>query len=285
MIPNVLDFVLDLRDRQRIAIALARGAAGLARRTVDLTLPHTWEFGGFSQNGEDGILDVLLGRMACAPSRYFLEVGAADGIENNSAWLAVVAKYSGIMVEGNPRLVRRAQRTVMRLVIGAEMRNLFVTRDSARGLASDALSKTPDVLSIDIDGNDLHIARVLLGEGGLRPRIVVAEYNSVFGESRSITIPYSDDFAYGRAHPSELYYGASIAAWRTFLEAQGYRFVTVDACGVNAFFIDPSCFDADFLAGVRGLAYAENQYQLRKFRVPSAEQFRRIEALPFVDVA
>jgi hypothetical protein len=146
------------------------------------------------------------------------------------------------------------------------------------------MSRTPDVMSIDIDGNDLHIARVLLEAGRLRPRIVVVEYNSVFGASRSVTIPYSEDFVFGRAHPSELYYGASIAAWRSFLEVQGYRFVTVDSCGVNAFFVDEGCFDAAFIAAVRGTDFRENQYQLRKFRAPSDEQFRQIESLPLEQV-
>ena len=284
MMPSPLDFLLDLRDRQRIAVALARGAAGIARRSVDPRRPATWEFSGFSQNGEDGILDVLLRHLTVAPSRYFLEVGAADGIENNTAWLAVVARYSGLMVEGNARHVRRAERTVLRLAAGAEMRRLFVTRQSALALAQLALCATPDVLSIDIDGNDLHIARVLLEQGGLRPRVIAVEYNAVFGPARSVTIPYADDFVYTRAHPSALYYGVSVAGWRTWLEGLGYRFVTVDACGVNAFFADPAAFDGGFLDGVQGLAFAENQYQLRKFRVPSDRQFERIAGLPLVDV-
>ena len=58
----------------------------LARR-IDLTRPATWEFSGFSQNGEDGILDVLRHQLTRS-NRYFIEIGAADGIENNIGALA-----------------------------------------------------------------------------------------------------------------------------------------------------------------------------------------------------
>jgi hypothetical protein len=283
MFRRVLDFMLDLRDRQRIAIAVGKGQAGRAAREVDATNPASWEFSGFSQNGEDGILDVLRRRLlAC--NRYFIEIGAADGIENNTAWLLVVEGHGGLMVEGNPSRVHRAQRTVVRYGIGAEIVPMFVTRESASRIVDLALHSDPDVFSLDIDGNDYHIATVLLEERRLRPKIVVVEYNSVFGPERSLTIPYADDFIFSRAHSSELYYGVSLAAWRGFFDRLGYRFVTVDRNGINAFFVDPEYFAVDFLEGIVGTQFAENAYQRRKFREPSARQFLRIEHLPLIEV-
>ncbi|HSB19970.1 MAG TPA: hypothetical protein VLD85_08190, partial [Anaeromyxobacteraceae bacterium] len=61
---------LEVRDRQRIAIALARGGAMMQARRIDLSRPGTWEFSGFSQNGEDGILDVLRSQLTSS-NRYF----------------------------------------------------------------------------------------------------------------------------------------------------------------------------------------------------------------------
>ena len=81
-----MNYLLDTRDRQRINIALSKGGAMMHARNIDLTQPATWEFSGFSQNGEDGILDVLRKNLL-ESNRYFIEIGAADGIENNSAWL------------------------------------------------------------------------------------------------------------------------------------------------------------------------------------------------------
>jgi hypothetical protein len=271
MIRKIANLLFDLRDRQRVNIALAKGSAMMPARQIDLTTPESWEFSGFSQNGEDGILDVLRSQLLSS-NRYFIEIGAADGIENNSAWLVVAEKYNGILVEGNSRLLERARSVVAPYSIGVECHNIFVTRESARQLKSLALNHDPDVFSLDIDGNDYYVAQSLFNEG-FRPKIFVVEYNSVFGPDRSVTIEYQQDFVMGQGDVSELYYGVSISGWKNFFSKTGYRFVTVDRNGVNAFFVDPACFPADFLDRIEGLAYAENRYQYTKFKRPSAEQF------------
>ena len=251
-------------------------------RNIDLTKPQTWEFSGFSQNGEDGILDVLRNQLLSA-NRYFIEVGASDGIENNSAWLVVAEKYYGIMIEGNPMLVERASRIIARYSIGVECHNMFMTKENAQDLMCMALHKDPDVFSLDIDGNDYYIAQAVLDSGG-RPKIFVVEYNSVYGPNQSLTVEYQDNFAFTTAHPTQLYYGVSITGWRKFFESRGYHFITVDRNGINAFFVDPTFFDSTFLNGIRGLGFAENRYQYKKFRVPSKDQFALISNQKFVSI-
>src|SRR5258707_6470746 len=112
MIRRFRNYLLGVRDRERIIIALTKGAAMMHARNIDLTRTASWEFSGFSQNGEDGILDVLR-RQLTSSNRYFIEIGAADGIENNTAWLVVAEKYAGLMIEGNAKLAKRANRTVV----------------------------------------------------------------------------------------------------------------------------------------------------------------------------
>jgi hypothetical protein len=282
MIRAFRDYLLDLRDRQRIAAALGRGAATMNARRIDLTSPSTWEFSAFSQNGEDGILDVLRGQLGSS-NRYFMEIGAGDGLENNTAWLAFAEKTGGIMIEGDARRAARAARALAAVNLGVECRHLFVSPEIAPQVASLALYRDPDVLSLDIDGCDYYVLRALL-EAGLRPRVLVVEYNSVYGPERSATIEYRERFDFTSAHPTQLYYGVSIAGWRTYLGKQGYRFVTVERNGVNAFFVDPVHFDSGFLHRLKGLAFAENHYQLRKFRMPSAQQFPLIASERFVSI-
>ncbi len=281
MINRIKRAFADLEDRQRIAIALAKGARMPARR-IDLRAPATWEFSAFSQNGEDGVLDVLRGQLLDA-NRSFIEIGAADGIENNTAWLAIAEKYCGLMVEGDARKSARARRLLPGSSLGVECLPLFVTRASVTTLKDRALYADPDVCSLDIDGNDYYIAGALL-DAGLRPKIFVVEYNAAFGPERRLTVGYDDAFDFTAAHPTQLYYGVSIAGWRAFFAQRGYRFISVERNGVNAFFADPACFDAGFLDGVRGLDFAENRYQLHKFRQPWPQQFERIAAMPLVDI-
>jgi len=281
MIHRLRNYWCDIRDRQRIAIGLAKGAAMMPARCIDLRHPATWEFSGFSQNGEDGILDVLR-RNLLRTNRYFVEVGSADGIDNNSAWLVIAEKYNGLMIEGNSRLVERAKRVVTNQSIGLECHELFVSVATAPQIYRLALHHDPDVFSLDIDGNDYYVAKSLL-DVGFRPKIFVVEYNSVFGPTNSVTIPYRDDFTFV-THSTQLYYGVSITGWRKFFTDYGYRFVTVDRNGVNGFFVAPEMFDSEFLRNVQPLEYAENQYQYKKFRIPSSEQFRLIADQSFVTI-
>jgi hypothetical protein len=282
MIGALRNYLLDLRDRQRIAAALGRGAATMNARRIDLTAPSTWEFCGFSQNGEDGILDVLRSQLG-STNRYFMEIGAGDGIENNTAWLAFAEKSSGVMIEGDARRAARAARTLAGVNLGVECHHLFVLPEIAPRIASLALHKDPDVFSLDIDGCDYYVLKALL-DAGLRPRILAVEYNSVFGPERSATIEYRQRFDFTSAHPTQLYYGVSIAGWRSYLEKHGYRFVTVERNGVNAFFVDPAHFNPAFLRALKGLAFAENYYQLRKFRVPHAQQYSLIATQRFAEI-
>jgi hypothetical protein len=282
MIRRILNYLHALEDRQEVAIALSKGAAGLAERRIDLRQPGSWEFSGFSQNGEDGILDVLRSQLS-QNNRYFMEIGASDGLENNTSWLAIAEKYSGLMVEGNPGLAERARRIIGEHSVTVECHAAFVTRETVPDLRKLALVSDPDVFSLDIDGNDYHIVKQLLTEG-LRPKILVVEFNAVYGASQSLTIPYRADFAYRSAHPTHLYYGVSIRGWRNFLEPAGYRFVTVDRNGVNAFFVDPSHFSAAFLESVQPLEFTENRFQQMKFRMPSSEQFRLIADQAFISI-
>jgi hypothetical protein len=58
----------------------------------------------------------------------------------------------------------------------------------------------------------------------------------------------------------------------------------VDRNGVNGFFVDPVHVSQEFLEQVRPLAFAENQYQLGKFRRPSESQFELISGQPLVTI-
>lgn len=282
MIRKLMNYLLDVRDRQRIAIALSKGAAMMQARNIDLKTPASWEFSGFSQNGEDGILDVLRKNLKNS-NRYFIEIGAADGIENNSGWLLVAEKYNGLLIEGSPHLVERARRTVLGYSIGAEIHNMFVTKESVLDLREMAVHLDADVFSLDIDGNDYYIAQAVF-DAGFRPKIFVVEYNSVYGPERNVTIEYQPNFVFTQAHPTHLYYGVSISGWRKFFELHGYRFVTVDRNGVNGFFVDPKHFDASFLDGINGLSFAENRFQYKKFRIPHDQQFALISDQKLVTI-
>lgn len=268
--------------RFRIGLSLSRACATSSLRIIDETDPHSWEFCGFSGNGEDGILDFLT-RKIRNPNHYFIEIGSADGLENNVSWLAVARRFSGIMVEANRDLFENAEKFIGPLSLGVLFLHRFVTVENVLEIKVRTPYTNPDVFSLDIDGNDYYVARTLL-ENGFRPKIFVVEYNSAFGPDQSIAIEYAQKFECSTAHETGLYYGVSIQGWKTLFSRYGYRFLTVESHGVNAFFSDPDSFDPELLAGIRGCHFCENFNQLKKFEVGHEEQFRKIQHMKFFTI-
>jgi hypothetical protein len=123
------------------------------------------------------------------------------------------------------------------------------------------LSKLPvkdfDLFSLDIDSIDFHILKAAL-DSGYRPKILVLEYNSAFGPTQAITVPYKPVFNRWTEHPSGIYYGASVIAWRVLLEPLGYKFVSVDSSGTNAFFAHRSHFHDVFLESLMPMGFLNN---------------------------
>lgn len=277
--------VLYLKRRQTlqyINIAIARAAATNCLRVIDLSNPASWEFSGFSQNGEDGIVNLLTSKIK-NPNRYFVEIGALDGTENNTSWLALAMKYSGLMVEGNRKRFKDINSIIGPLNIGVDYLCLFVSKSNVSKLRERCLYENPDVFSLDIDGNDYYIADIILN-GGIRPKIFIVEYNSTFGPDECLSIEYSDAFDYMKAHSSGLYYGASISAWKKLFHSFGYTFLTVETNGTNAFFINSIEFDDKFVKHIKGIDFKENFYHLRKFKYGWEKQFELIKGLNFIKV-
>ena len=268
---------------QRLNFAMTRGAATSALRRVDPTDPSTWEFSAFSQNGEDGILDVLT-RAVLEPHRDFVEIGASDGLENNTAWLALGRRFSGVWIESDRDACESCRLVLGRLNYGVGVRCMFVTRERVDELVRALPRTDPDVFSVDIDGNDYHVVEAMLA-ARIRPRIWVVEYNSAFGPERSVTIPYRADFHVVRKLGHNLYYGCSISAWRRLFARAGYRFVTVETNGINAFFINPAAFSRAFVDGLRGVPYRPNTSHTREYGLDWRGQLRRLERRELVDVA
>jgi hypothetical protein len=266
----------------RLDMACARGALNVAIRTVDPKKTWTWEFSAFSQNGEDGLIDHLLS-MVKQPNRYFVEIGASDGLENNSSFLAFVKKYDGVMVEGDPFKAANAARFLQSMNWGVKYLNLFITPETVGKLAQECLRLDPDFFSLDIDGNDFYIAQACL-EAGFHPKVICVEYNSTFGPERAITIPYRQDFDYTKAHLSGFYYGVSLKGWKKLFGDHGYQFVTVDTRGVNAFFVDPEAVDSALFDDLQNVVFADNCAHQMRFRGGWERQFAEVETLPYVTI-
>ena len=181
-----------------------------------------------SQNQEDGITIALL-KEAGSVTRTFVEIGS--GLSGgNSAALAREWGWTGLMVDGAGS-TRMAQ--VGRRFPGVTAVHTWVTRDNINELiASHGFGGEVDLFSLDLDGVDYWIWEAMTA---CSPRVVILEYNSMFGPDRAVTVPYDERFDRQRHHT--MYYGASLMAWAALAARKGYRLVAVEPAGINAFFL------------------------------------------------
>ncbi len=115
------------------------------------------------------------------------------------------------------------------------MRSEWFTRDNVnRVLASAGVPDEVDVLSLDIDGNDLHLWSAM----SMRPRILICEFNNAVPSDLALTIPYRPDFNYAALPPDQAFFrSASLAAYVAVSRRKGYRLVGINALGFNAIFL------------------------------------------------
>ena len=180
-----------------------------------------------SQNEEDGITLALFDQVGTT-NRHFIEIGS--GLSGgNSACLASELGWTGLMLDGDhERMIQVGRRFPGVRAVGA-----WITRENINALIEDAgFEGEVDFVSIDLDGNDYWVWEALTV---CSPRVVVVEYNSAFGPERAVTIPYDAEF--DRHKYRFVYYGASLAALTKLAAAKGYRLVTTEPTGVNAYFL------------------------------------------------
>jgi len=111
----------------------------------------------------------------------------------------------------------------------------WINRENINELIADnGYTGDLGILSIDIDGNDYWVWEKI---EVVNPIIVIVEWNSVFGLDHAISIPYDPDFQRTKAHYSNLFWGASIAAFSHLAERKGYFLLGSNTAGNNLFFV------------------------------------------------
>ena len=192
------------------------------------------EFTVFSQFGEDGILQFLVQRVPIE-HEVFIEFGVEDYHESNTRFLLVHDNWRGLIIDGGTTHQEFLRATNLGWRHHVDAVTAFIDRENINPLIRSAgIEGDIGLLSVDIDGNDYWVLEAI---NVVSPRILVTEYNSVFGSEAAITVPYKPDFVRGDAHPSWLYWGASLPALAHLANAKGYALVGGNRAGNNAFFV------------------------------------------------
>jgi hypothetical protein len=192
------------------------------------------EFTVYSQFGEDGIIQHLLGHTAI-DDETFVELGVQDYTESNTRFLLVHDNWRGVIVDADDAHERFLGQTELGWRHDIRPVTAFIDTENVNDLIRGAgVSGDIGLLSVDLDGNDYWILETI---DVVSPRILVAEYNSVFGPTAAVTVPYDKEFRRTQAHWSNLYWGASLQALCRAAARKGLDFVGSNRAGNNAFFV------------------------------------------------
>ena len=256
-----------------------------ARHARSATTLREAGFRGFSQWDEDGIIQWLVARVPIE-REIFVEFGVEDYREANTRFLLEHDNWRGLLIDSGTAHVDSLRSTELMWRHWVDARTAFVTRENINELL-ESVGGDIGLLSIDIDGTDYWVWEAITV---VQPRLVVVEYNSIFGPHRAVTIPYDAAFDRASAHVSRLYFGASIKALADLGSRKGFRLVGSNSAGNNAFFV------RDDVAGsvpavTAAEAWVESRFQESRgedgrlsFVGPHHDRLALIADLPLIDL-
>ena len=206
---------------------------------IRATMPDNPVLAGYkvySQVDEDGIIRALLNHLPEATqSRTAIEIGCGNGLENNTH-LLLIEGFRVCWLDGAPGNIDFIKRE---LGLSGKCKDRLMVAES--NVTRENISLTlhrfceflatsePDLFSLDIDGNDLHVRSRALEM--IRPKIIFVEYNGKFPPPLSVTIRYDAQHQWN----GDDYQGASLQAFSELLT--GYFLACCNIAGANAFFV------------------------------------------------
>jgi len=260
-----------------------------ARQLRDLPAAdlHAAGFRVYSQWEEDGILQHLL-RHVPISMNVFVEFGVENYTESNTRFLLMNDNWAGLVIDGSSRNIEFIKKDEIYWSHNLKAEQAFITRENINDLIRrNGIGGEIGLLSIDIDGNDFWVWEAI---DCVLPSIVVIEYNARFGAERAVTVPYDPGFVRFKAHPSNIYYGASLAALCVLGQRKGYSFVGCNRAGNNAFFVRSALRPAGLpeltpLQGFVGLQFRESRDASGQLAFLTAEEEAAVlNTLPVAEI-
>ena len=184
----------------------------------------------FSQTDEDGIINEIFKRIGTT-NKQFLEFGVNTDF-NNTTYL-LFNGWKGVWLESSKKKIKKIEEKYSSFIKNKKLKlfNKIITAENVNEeLKFSKLNKNLDLLSIDIDGNELYVLNELKI---INPRVIIVEYNAKFPPPVEKTIKYDPKFIWDY----DDYFGSSLQLLENTLKKIGYVLVGCNALGVNAFFI------------------------------------------------
>lgn len=235
------------------------------------------EFKIFSQNGEDGLLLYIFSKIGTTNSK-FVEIGIEEGKECNTANLSINFGWGGVLIDGDNTAVKRAKQyyNSLKEIKKDQIKIIenFITKENINSVIGKEIKGEIDFLSIDVDGIDYYLWDAI---EVINPRVVVMEYNNLFGD-KSITVPYDEKFERYNYFSQGSYFGTSLRALIKLAKRKGYKLIAGDSSGTNAFFVRK-----DISKNLKELSFEEVYYSNHSV-LYNKKLLKEMEHLNFVEI-
>jgi hypothetical protein len=195
----------------------------------------------YSQCDEDGVIQEIFARIGTG-RKTFVEFGVSNGLENNTVRL-LLDDWSGVWLESDKACVESINVHFNNVIREGRLHvdQAMVDRDNINALIGRYHEGEIDLISIDVDGNDIHLMQALTV---VSPRVIVVEYNAAFPPPLSIAQSYDPNHRWRGGN----YFGASLAAITKVADEKGYALVGCSLSGGNAFFVRRDLIEENLLA-------------------------------------
>lgn len=238
------------QQAQIMLVQAQRQAGYLARQEIDgllaplrrdATRLEPFGFKVYSQNDEDGILQEIFRRLGIDDHQaHFAEIGVENGLECNSLYL-LHKGWRGLWLEGNAAQQAPIQQKFAALLQNQRLKlgiGLVQPDNINNTLQQAGVADNLDLLSIDIDGNDIYLLEAL----SVQPKVICIAYNAKFPAALDKQPVFNPQHAWRGTD----YSGSSLKAITRVANNKGYALVGTNITGCNAFYVRNDLINSQF---------------------------------------
>lgn len=207
-------------------------------RASDGQLPAFQETGFrvFSGTDEDGLLLYIFSMIGTTNKRC-IELAYGTPVGANTTNLICNWGWHGLLIEADEDGIQESRKYFAKhkdtyLFPPKIIKSWITVENLNETISANGFQGEIDLFSLDVDGIDYWLWDSLTV---VRPRVMVVEYQDIWGWEESVTVPYKPEFNRFDVHPD--YFGASLAAFGKLAKNKGYRLIGCNNYGFNAFFL------------------------------------------------
>jgi len=250
-------FLINYQDNKKRMIGLSH-IINTRNKYSKITNLNDLDYKIFSQNGEDGIIDYILECLKIKKPN-FIEIGIGDYSESNTRFIFETRSLRGLVIDCLSDLKKKINQNIKSWKGELNIEEIFISTENILEILDKNNFYSTDLLSIDIDGIDYWILNKLKKNYS---KIIVLEYNSVFGNNIEVTVPNINSFNRSNYHFSNLCYGMSLKAAIKLMDKKNYYFLGTNYLKNNAFFISKDFPKSQFFPNleIEQISEATNSY-------------------------